>query len=73
MRENVAVGAMYGAGGAKRSRRGRRSSARRELLEFVHLAPRRERAGRDLPIAGRKRLELAKALAMEPSCCCSTR
>jgi branched-chain amino acid transport system ATP-binding protein len=63
--ENVAVGAMYGAGGARRSA----SSAMRvaeEVLEFVHLAPRRDDPAESLPIAGRKRLELAKALAMEP-------
>jgi branched-chain amino acid transport system ATP-binding protein len=63
--ENVAVGAMYGAGGARRSA----SEAMRlaqEVLEFVHLAPRRDEPAESLPIAGRKRLELAKALAMEP-------
>ncbi len=50
--ENVAVGAMYGAGGARRSAAQAMRKAD-EVLEFVHLA-------------GRKRLELAKALAMEP-------
>jgi len=63
--ENVAVGAMYGAGGARRSA----SSAMRraeEVLEFVQLASRRDDPAESLPIAGRKRLELAKALAMEP-------
>lgn len=65
VRENVAVGAMYGAGGA---RRGAADALRRadEVLEFVHLAARRDDAAESLPIAGRKRLELAKALAMEP-------
>ncbi|HEV7665270.1 MAG TPA: ABC transporter ATP-binding protein [Chloroflexota bacterium] len=63
--ENVAVGAMYGAGGNKRSA----SEAMRlaeAVLEFVHLAPRRDDPAESLPIAGRKRLEMAKALAMEP-------
>jgi branched-chain amino acid transport system ATP-binding protein len=63
--ENVAVGAMFGAGGAHRSA----SEALRkadEVLEFVHLAPRRDDPAESLPIAGRKRLEVAKALAMEP-------
>ena len=63
--ENVAVGAMYGAGGAKRSAREAMQVAA-EILEFVHLAPRRDDPAESLPIAGRKRLEMAKALAMEP-------
>jgi branched-chain amino acid transport system ATP-binding protein len=63
--QNVAVGAMYGAGGARRSAT---DALRRadEVLEFVHLAARRDDPAESLPIAGRKRLELAKALAMEP-------
>jgi len=63
--ENVAVGAMYGAGGARRSA----SAALRragEVLEFVGLGARRDDPAESLPIAGRKRLELAKALAMDP-------
>ena len=63
--ENVAVGAMYGAGGAKRSA----ASAMRkadEVLDFVHLSARRSEPAESLGIGGRKRLELAKALAMEP-------
>ena len=63
--ENVAVGAMYGAGGARRSARSAMSRAE-EVLEFVGLVARREDPAESLPIAGRKRLELAKALAMEP-------
>jgi branched-chain amino acid transport system ATP-binding protein len=63
--ENVAVGAMYGAGGGRRSAaQAMRKAA--EVLEFVHLAARRDEPAESLPIAGRKRLELAKALAMEP-------
>ena len=65
VRENVAVGAMYGAGGARRSASTAMHIAD-EVLEFVHLAPRRDDPAESLPIAGRKRLELAKALAMEP-------
>src|SRR5712691_1449148 len=65
VRENVAVGAMYGAGGARRSAAQAMSRAD-EVLEFVHLAARRDEPAESLPIAGRKRLELAKALAMEP-------
>ncbi len=63
--ENVAVGAMYGAGGAGRSF-GEAMRLASEVLEFVHLSPRRDDPAESLPIAGRKRLELAKALAMEP-------
>ncbi len=63
--ENVAVGAMYGAGGQRRSAREAMQRAQ-EVLEFVHLANRRDDPADSLPIGGRKRLELAKALAMEP-------
>jgi branched-chain amino acid transport system ATP-binding protein len=63
--ENVAVGAMYGAGGARRSAAGAMRMAD-EVLEFVHLSARRSEPAESLGIAGRKRLELAKALAMEP-------
>lgn len=63
--ENVAVGAMYGAGGAKRSAAQALRKAD-QVLEFVRLAASRDEPAESLPIAGRKRLELAKALAMEP-------
>ncbi|HEY3062538.1 MAG TPA: ABC transporter ATP-binding protein [Chloroflexota bacterium] len=63
--ENVAVGAMYGAGGCGRSAHQAMAVAA-EILDFVHLMPRRDEPAESLPIAGRKRLELAKALAMEP-------
>jgi branched-chain amino acid transport system ATP-binding protein len=63
--ENVAVGAMYGAGGQGRSSREAMRKAA-EILDFVHLADRAEAPAASLPIGDRKRLELAKALAMEP-------
>jgi branched-chain amino acid transport system ATP-binding protein len=63
--ENVGVGAMYGAGGARRSAAEALRKAE-EVLEFVDLASRSQDPAESLPIAGRKRLELAKALAMEP-------
>jgi branched-chain amino acid transport system ATP-binding protein len=63
--ENVAVGAMYGAGGGKRSARQAMEKAE-SILEQVHLLPQRDAQAASLPIGGRKRLELAKALAMEP-------
>jgi branched-chain amino acid transport system ATP-binding protein len=65
VRENVAVGAMYGAGGARRSAAEAMHKAD-EVLEFVGLAPHRDDPAESLPIGDRKRLELAKAVAMEP-------
>lgn len=65
VRENVAVGAMYGAGGARRSTA---EALRRadEVLEFVGLGEQRQRNADQLTLAWLKRLELAKALAMDP-------
>jgi len=63
--ENVAVGAMYGAAGSRRSA-GEAMRRAAEILDFVGLAARADEQADSLPIAGRKRLELAKALAMEP-------
>jgi branched-chain amino acid transport system ATP-binding protein len=63
--ENVAVGAMYGAGGARRSA-GQAKLRAAEILDFVGLGTRADDPAESLPIGGRKRLELAKALAMDP-------
>ncbi len=63
--ENVAVGAMYGKGGAKRNSAQSFKRAE-EVLELVNLHKRRNDASESLNIAGRKRLELAKGLAMDP-------
>ncbi|NWJ49043.1 MAG: ABC transporter ATP-binding protein [Chloroflexi bacterium] len=63
--ENVAVGAMYGAGGKKRNAKQAFSRAE-EVLEFVGLSSKRDEQSDQLTIVSRKRLELAKALAMEP-------
>lgn len=65
VRENVGVGAMYGAGGHLRSA-GEALRKADEVLEFVQLGSRRDDPAESLTIVGRKRLELAKALAMEP-------
>ena len=63
--ENVAVGAMFGAGGARRTTSQAMDRAR-EVLALVRLDTRRDQPADSLPIALRKRLELARALAMEP-------
>jgi branched-chain amino acid transport system ATP-binding protein len=63
--ENVAVGAMYGRNGGKRNARASFERAQ-ELLEIVGLARVASRLASDLTIPDRKRLEVAKALALDP-------
>jgi branched-chain amino acid transport system ATP-binding protein len=63
--DNVAVGALFGHGGAHRSLAHAREQAR-EQLEFVGLASLIDRRADELGGPARKRLELAKALAMDP-------
>jgi branched-chain amino acid transport system ATP-binding protein len=65
VRENVAVGAMYGTGGRKRSAAQAFAHAD-EVLSLVGLIHQAKLPAESLPVAGRKRLELAKALAMDP-------
>jgi branched-chain amino acid transport system ATP-binding protein len=59
--ENVMVGAIYG----KRGPTGARDRAL-EVMQFVGLADRASQLPPGLTLAGRKRLELARALATEP-------
>ena len=65
VRENVAVGAMYGRVGKRRSTKASFERAD-ELLDIVGLARVSNRAASDLTIPDRKRLEVAKALALDP-------
>jgi branched-chain amino acid transport system ATP-binding protein len=60
--ENVAVGALHGVWRASGSPKARAA----EVLEFVGLAERAEAYPGALTLAGRKRLELARALAVVP-------
>ncbi|MEA2418383.1 MAG: branched-chain amino acid transport system ATP-binding protein [Thermoleophilaceae bacterium] len=64
VRENVAIGAMYGP---ERARSARLAIEQADaVLERVGLAGRAELAPGDLSVADARRLELAKALAMRP-------
>ena len=65
VRENVATGAMFGARGRDRSAAQARLAAD-AVLERVGLADMRDRTATELTILDLKRLELAKALAMDP-------
>lgn len=66
VRENVAVGAMFGRDGARRTTAASFDRAQ-ALLEEVGLARVADRPAGDLTIPDRKRLEVAKALALDPS------
>jgi branched-chain amino acid transport system ATP-binding protein len=63
--ENVAVGAMFGFGGGERALHQAREHAR-EWLTFVGLGRRADQLAGALSGPDRKRLELAKALALRP-------
>jgi branched-chain amino acid transport system ATP-binding protein len=62
---NVVVGAMFGAGGGEKSKQKAREKAR-AWIEFTGLAHRVDASAEALGGPDRKRLEFAKALAMEP-------
>ena len=63
--DNVAVGALFGRGGGQPSLPKAREQAR-ECLGFVGLGKFIDQRADELGGPGRKRLELAKALAMQP-------
>jgi branched-chain amino acid transport system ATP-binding protein len=63
--ENVSVGALFGANGGERSI-GRAREQARNCLEFVGLSRRIAQRADALGGPDRKRLELARALAMKP-------
>jgi branched-chain amino acid transport system ATP-binding protein len=63
--ENVAAGALFGDVKSKGDVKSAMETAR-EQLEFTGLADRADHPASNLTIAGRKRLELAKSLAMQP-------
>ncbi|HXM79406.1 MAG TPA: ATP-binding cassette domain-containing protein [Thermoanaerobaculia bacterium] len=63
--ENVAIGAMFGARGRERTAEQARRRGE-EVLERVGLSSRAGDSASDLTIPDLKRLELAKALAMDP-------
>ncbi len=63
--ENVAVGAMFGFGGGEKSMQAAREQAR-DWLTFAGLGARVDQKAGALSGPDRKRLELAKALALRP-------
>lgn len=63
--DNVAVGALFGRGGGQALLSKAREQARAQL-EFVGLGGSLDKRADELGGPGRKRLELAKALAMQP-------
>lgn len=65
VKENVSVGAMFGARGKELNAKESIEKAE-EALEFVGLQDMANKRANDLNVASRKRLEMAKALAMGP-------
>jgi branched-chain amino acid transport system ATP-binding protein len=63
--ENVTVGALFGTGGGERNRK-RAEEKAREWLKFTGLERRTDQRADALGGPDRKRLEFAKALAMNP-------
>jgi branched-chain amino acid transport system ATP-binding protein len=65
LRENVVVGALFGKNGAARSTKQAFQEADR-WIDFVHLQEYRHASVDQINISFRKRMDLAKALAMNP-------
>lgn len=63
--ENTVVGALFGRAGRPRDMAHARGVAR-DTLAFVGLAEKADASGDELTVSDRKRMELARALAMEP-------
>ncbi len=61
--ENVRVGALYGRGERNVAAADRRA---RELIEFVGLGQHADTLARNLTLAEKKRLEIARALSIQP-------
>ena len=66
VRENVVIGSLFGKGGRERSTRTAFQEAER-WIEFVRLQDYRNAPVDQINISSRKRMDLAKALAMEPN------
>ena len=66
IRENVVIGSLFGKGGAERNTRAAFQEADR-WIEFVRLQDYRNAPVDQINISFRKRMDLAKALAMEPN------
>ncbi|HEX9116437.1 MAG TPA: ABC transporter ATP-binding protein, partial [Anaerolineae bacterium] len=66
VRENVAIGAMYGAEGHAAATTGAAMQRADEILAFLHLDHKAEASVTDVTIADRKRIEVARGLAMGP-------
>jgi branched-chain amino acid transport system ATP-binding protein len=64
--DNVAVGALFGSGGRQNHHLARAREEAAYWLEFVDMARHARRRADELGGPDRKRLELAKALAMKP-------
>jgi branched-chain amino acid transport system ATP-binding protein len=64
--QNVMVGALFGARGGGRELAAARCQAE-EMLSFVGLSHRANASAEDLNVPERKRMELARALAMRPA------
>ena len=65
VKENISVGAMFGARGKEMNARDAIAEAE-EIIDFVELGDMASKRADDLNVASRKRLEMAKALAMNP-------